>query len=151
MPGYIPSNYHAVTPYLIVDDAAAALEFYHRVLNAKEQVRMPGPNGKIAHAEILVGDSHVMLADEAPQIGAYGPKHFNGSPVTLMVYVPDVDATYRTALAAGAVSEREPADQFYGDRTAGVKDPFGHKWYFATHVRDVTPEEMKAAMAKSAS
>ena len=151
MPKHIPNNYHAVTPYLIVDDAAAALEFYKRVIDAKEEMRMPRPDGKIGHAEIVIGDSRVMLADEAPAMGAYAPKHFNGSPVTLMVYVPDVDATYKTAVAAGAKTERPPEDQFYGDRTAGVTDPWGHKWYFATHVRDVTPEEMKAHMAKGSS
>jgi PhnB protein len=149
MPKYIAEGFTAVTPYLIVDDAAAALDYYKRVMGAVETVRMPRPDGKIAHAEFTVDGAAVMIADEAPAMNAYSPRHYKGSPVTLMVYVPDVDATYKAAVSAGGRSEREPADQFYGDRTAGVIDPFGHKWYFATHVRDVTPEEMKAYMAKN--
>src|SRR5579884_370610 len=131
MPKHIPEGYTAVTPYLIVDNAAAALDYYKRVMGAVETVRMPRPDGKIAHAEFTVGGAHVMLADENPAVDAFSPRHFKGSPVTLMVYVPDVDATYKGAVSAGGTSEREPADQFYGDRTAGVIDPFGHKWYFA--------------------
>ncbi|MGC1421723.1 MAG: VOC family protein [Terracidiphilus sp.] len=148
----IPDGYHSVTPYLIIGKgrASEAIDFYARAFNAKEVMRMPGQQGRIAHAEIQLGDSRIMLADEAPQIDAYGPDHFKGSPVTLLVYVPDVDATTKQATAAGASVERPIADQFYGDRTAGLKDPFGHVWYLATHVRDVSKEEMEQHMHASA-
>ena len=148
----IPDGYHSVTPYLIIGKGRAgeAIDFYARAFNAKEVMRMPGAQGRIAHAEIQLGDSRIMLADESPQIDAYGPDHFKGSPVTLLVYVPDVDATTKQATAAGASVERPIADQFYGDRTAGLKDPFGHVWYLATHVRDVSKEEMEQHMHASA-
>ncbi len=144
----IPDGYHSVTPYLIIGKgrASEAIDFYGRAFNAKEVMRMPGPDGRITHAEIQLGDSKIMLADEAPKIDAYGPDHFRGSPITLMVYVPDVDATTKQAAAAGATIVRPIADQFYGDRTAGLKDPFGHVWYLATHVRDVSKEEMEHHM-----
>jgi uncharacterized glyoxalase superfamily protein PhnB len=113
-------------------------------------MRMPGPNGGIAHAEIQIGDSRIMLADEAPKTDAYGPNHYKGSPVTLHLYVPDVDATTKQAASAGATVVRPLADQFYGDRSAGLQDPFGHRWYLATHVRDVSMEEMKQHMHEMA-
>jgi len=149
----IPEGYHSVTPYLIIGDgrASEALGFYARAFGATEIMRMPGPNGGIMHAEIRLGDSVLMLADEAPKMEAYGPKHYGGSPVTLHVYVPDVDATVKQAETAGATIIRPLADQFYGDRTAGLKDPFGHKWYLATHVRDVSMEEMQQHMNATAS
>lgn len=143
----IPEGYHSVTPYLIVNGAAKALDFYQRAFGAKEIMRMPGPGGKIMHAEIRIGNSVVMLADEHPEINARSPEAFGGSPVMIHLYVEDVDAMFNQALAAGAKVERPLADQFYGDRTGGVKDPFGYSWYIATHKEDVTPEEMKKRMA----
>ncbi len=144
----IPEGHHSVTPYLVISGGRAgeALDFYARAFNARELARLPRPDGGIAHAEMQLGDSRIMLADEAPKIDAYGPDHYGGSPVTFHVYVPDVDATTEQATAAGAKVIRPPADQFYGDRTAGVEDPFGHKWYLATHVRDVSMEEMQEHM-----
>jgi PhnB protein len=149
----IPDGYHSVTPYLIIGNGRAneALEFYARAFNTKEILRMPGPEGRISHAEIQLGDSIIMLADESPKIEAFGPSHFGGSPVTLHVYVPDVDATSKQAAAAGATVIRPVADQFYGDRTAGLQDPFGHRWYLATHVRDVSMEELQQQMNAMAS
>jgi PhnB protein len=148
----IPDGYHSVTPYLIIGKrkAAEAIDFYVRAFNAKEIMRMPGPDGGIAHAEIQLGDSKIMLADEAPTIDAFGPDHFKGSPISLLVYIPDVDAITKQATAAGATVTRPIADQFYGDRTAGLTDPFGHRWYLATHVRDVSKEEMEQHMHASA-
>ena len=148
----IPDGYHSVTPYLIIGKGKAgeAIDFYSRAFNAKEVMRMPGPGGRIAHAEIQLGDSRIMLADESPSIDAYGPDHFHGSPITLLVYVPDVDATTKQAAASGATIVRPIADQFYGDRTAGLKDPFGHVWYLATHIRDVSKEEMEQHMHATA-
>jgi PhnB protein len=144
----IPDGYHSVTPYLIIGEgkASTALDFYVRAFGAKEVMRMPGPDGGLVHAEMQLGDSKIMLADEAPKMDAYGPNHYGGSPVTLHVYVPDVDATAKQATAAGAKLIRPVADQFYGDRTAGFQDPFGHKWYFATHIREVAMEELQHHM-----
>jgi PhnB protein len=149
----IPEGYNGVTPYLIVDGAAQAMEFYKRAFGAVETFRMDGPEGKIGHAELKVGDSHVMLADENPAMGARGPKTVGGSPISLVLYVEDVDAVVARAVEAGAKLTRPVADQFYGDRTGGVEDPFGHAWYVATHVEDVSPEEMRkrAAAAHPAS
>jgi PhnB protein len=138
----IPDGYHSVQPYLIIKNAAAAIDFYKRAFGAKERLRME-KDGRVGHAEIEIGDSCVMLADEHPEIGAHSPEHYGGSPVSLMVYVTDCDAVYKQALAAGAKSDREPADQFYGDRMAGVLDPFGYKWYLGTHIKDVSPKEME--------
>jgi PhnB protein len=141
----IPEGYHVVTPYLICHGAAQAIDFYKKVFGATEIMRMPGPDGRLAHAELQLGDSRIMMADEAASIGARSPKHYGGSPVSLLVYVDNVDEVYRQALAAGATSVREPQDQFYGDRSSWVIDPFGHSWYIHTHIRDVTPEEMRQA------
>lgn len=138
----IPDGYHSVQPYLILKNAAQAIAFYTKAFGAKERFRMEN-NGRIGHAEIEIGDSCVMMADEHPEIGAYSSEHYGGSPVSLMVYVTDCDAVYRQALAAGAKSEREPTDQFYGDRMAGVVDPFGYRWYLGTHIKDVSKEEME--------
>lgn len=143
----IPAGYHAVTPYLIVDGAAKALDFYVQVFGAKEVMRMPGPDGRVAHAEILIGDSHVMLADEAPQMGIRGPQPGAATPLSLMVYVPDVDAMFAKAIAAGASEQRAVMDQFYGDRSGTLRDPFGHVWTISTHIEDVTPEEAQRRMA----
>lgn len=148
----IPDGYHSVTPYLIIGkgQAGQAIDFYARAFNAREVMRMPGPDGGIAHAEMQLGNSRIMLADESPKMDAYGPDHFKGSPITLHVYVPDVDAITKQATAAGATVNRPLADQFYGDRTSGLTDPFGHRWYLATHIRDVSQEEMEQHMHASA-
>jgi len=142
----IPDGYHSVQPYLQVKGAAAAIEFYTRAFGATEIMRMPGPDGRLGHAEIRIGDSIVMLADEHPERGIHGPAHYGGVPMTILLYMENCDAVYAKAIAAGAKSLREPADQFYGDRMAGVEDPFGFQWYIATHVKDVTPDQMQAAM-----
>ena len=146
----IPEGYHSVTPYLIVNGAAKALDFYAQALGAEERMRMPGPGGKVMHAEIQIGDSVVMLADEFPEMGARSPQSIGGTPVGICLYVEDVDAVFKRAIAAGAKEERPLVNQFYGDRSGTIIDPFGHKWTIATHVEDVTPEEMgrrAAAMA----
>jgi PhnB protein len=139
----IPDGYHSVQPYLHIRGAVEALDFYQKAFGATERMRMPRPDGRIGHAEIQLGDSVIMLADEHPENGIYGPKHFGGSAVSIMVYVEDCDSVYQQALAAGAKSLREPADQFYGDRMAGVEDPFGFQWWIGTHVKDVPPEELQ--------
>jgi PhnB protein len=146
----IPDGYHSVTPYLIVDDGARAIDFYKQAFGAKELMRMPAPGGKIGHAEIKIGDSVIMLADEAPEMDARSAKHYGGSPVSLMVYVDDVDKLFPQAVAAGAKEVRPVADQFYGDRTGTLVDPFGHTWSIATHVEDVSPEEIDRRFAKMA-
>jgi len=146
----IPEGYHSVTPYLIVNGAAKALDFYAQALGAEERMRMPGPGGKVMHAGIQIGDSVVMLADEFPEMGARSPQSIGGTPVGICLYVEDVDAVFKRAIAAGAKEERPLVNQFYGDRSGTIIDPFGHKWTIATHVEDVTPEEMgrrAAAMA----
>jgi PhnB protein len=141
----IPAGYHSITPYLIIDGAAVALDFYKRAFGAKEKVRMPYGE-RIAHAEILIGDSHVMLADENPDMAARAPQPGSVPPVSILLYVKDVDAVFKRAVAAGARVERPLADQFYGDRTGGLIDPFGHRWYLCTHIEDVSPKEMKRRM-----
>ena len=142
-----PEGYHAVTPYLIVEGAAQDIDFYKKVFGATELMRMPGPGGRIMHAEIKIGDSPVMLADESPANNALAPTSVGGTSVGIMLYVPDVDQVFNSAIAAGAKSERVVEDQFYGDRNGTFVDPFGHKWTVGTHKEQVTPEEMKARMA----
>lgn len=144
----IPDGYPAVSPHLSVVGAAAAIEFYGTVFGATERMRMPAPGGMIFHAEIQIGDSVVMLADEMADMGARSPKALGGSPVTISVYVDDVDAVYERALGAGATSLQPLKDQFYGDRSGQFEDPFGHRWHVATHVEDVEPEEMGRRMAE---
>jgi PhnB protein len=149
----IPDNYPRVSPYLIVDGADAAIAFYTKVLGASVRGRMGGPDGKVGHAELELGDGLIMLADEHPDMGARGPKTIGGSPVTISVYVEDVDSTFASALAEGATELRAVEDQFYGDRSGQFEDPFGHHWSVATHVEDVPPDEMEkraAAMAAEA-
>jgi PhnB protein len=141
----IPDGYHSVQPYLMFKNTAAAIGFYTAAFGATERFRMPEPSGRISHAEIQIGDSILMMADEAPSIGAWSIQHYGGSPVSFLVYTPDCDSLYKQAVAAGAISEREPADQPYGDRMCGIKDPFGYRWYFATHIKDMSAEEMTAA------
>jgi PhnB protein len=144
---YVPEGYHSITPYLIIQGAAAAIEFYKQAFGAVEVVRMPGPDGTIGHAELRIGDSFVMMADQPAQqqapVMSYAPAHYGGSPVALLLYTPNVDAVAQAAVAAGATMKRPPEDQFYGDRACILTDPFGHQWYVHTHIRDVSPEEMK--------
>ena len=144
----IPAGYHSVTPYLVVKGAAAAIDFYKKAFGATELLRLPLPDGKVAHAEVKIGDSPVMLADENEAFR--GPQPGAGAPVSLMVYVPDVDRVFAQALAAGAKEMRPLADQFYGDRLGTLVDPFGHVWSLATHVEDVTPDEIGRRFAKMA-
>jgi PhnB protein len=138
----IPDGYPRVSPYLVVDGAQKAIEFYTSVLGFTERMRMPGPDGRIGHAELQLVDSVVMLADEFPDMGAKAPGAYGGSPVSLTVYVEDVDATFEKATGAGATVVRPPENQFYGDRSATFDDPFGHRWTVNTHVEEVSPEEM---------
>jgi PhnB protein len=146
MPKPIPDGYHSVTPYLICRGAQAAIEFYARALGATELYRMPDPEGRIMHAELQVGDSRVMLADETPEFRS--PLSVGGTPVTIVLYVNDVDATFRRAIEAGAKELRAVKTQFYGDRSGTLVDPFGHVWTVGTHVEDVSPEEMNRRMAE---
>jgi PhnB protein len=142
-----PDGYHTATPYLIIQGAAAALDFYKKVFGATEIMRMAQPDGKIGHAEMRIGDSVIMLADELPQMGYRGPKSLGGSPVSLMLYFEDVDAVVARAVAAGAKLTQPVQDKFYGDRNGVLEDPFGHVWTIATHMEDVSPEEMGKRMA----
>jgi PhnB protein len=142
----IPQGYHSVTPYLIINGASRAIDFYKNTFGAQEVMRFPGPNGTIGHAELRIGDSVIMLADE--QMAQYrSPEAYGGSPVSLMIYVPDVDKTFKQAIANGAKETRAVQDQFYGDRSGNLVDPFGHVWTIATHVEDVSMEEMQRRMA----
>ena len=138
----IPEGYPRVSPYLVVDGGQKAIEFYKTVLGFTERMRMPGPDGRIGHAELQLDGSVVMLADEFPEVGAKAPSAYGGSPVSLTVYVEDVDATFERATEAGATGVRPLENQFYGDRSATFDDPFGHRWTINTHVEDVSPEEM---------
>jgi PhnB protein len=139
----IPEGYHTATPYLIIRNAADAIEFYKRAFGAIELFRFPAPEGKIGHAEIKIGDSPIMLADEYPDMGYNGPKALGGSPVSLMLYVEDVDTVFNQALGAGASVKEALTDKFYGDRTGTLVDPFGHIWHVSTHKEDVPLEEME--------
>jgi uncharacterized glyoxalase superfamily protein PhnB len=139
----IPDGAHTVTPYMTLKDASRAIEFYARAFGAEEVVRMPGPGGRgVMHAEIKIGDSMVYLSDEMPGTGAKSPGALGGTAVTLHLYVPDSDAAYARAVAAGAKGTMPPADMFWGDRFSQVVDPFGHRWSIATHTEDLTPEQM---------
>lgn len=144
----IPDGYHSVTPYLIVKGAARALEFYKKAFNAQELYRMDAPGGTIGHAEIQIGDSRIMLSDEFPEMGARSPETLGGSPIGLCIYVENVDVFFKQAVAAGGKEERPVKDQFYGDRSGTLRDPFGHQWTIATHKEDVSPEEMARRMAQ---
>ena len=145
---YIPEGYNAVTPCLIIKGAAQAIEYYKKVFGATVAVRMDGPDGRIGHAELKIGNSHIMLADEHPEMGHRSPLSVGDSPVSMLVYVEDVDAAVERAVAAGAKILKPVKDQFYGDRSGFIQDPFGHLWGVATHIEDVTPEQMKERMAK---
>jgi len=147
----IPEGYHSVTPYLIIKDAAKALDFYKKAFNATEVMRFADPKGTVMHAEIKIGNSIIMLADEFPKMDCYSPQTVGGSPIFIHLYVENVDKITQQAIAAGAKVQRPVADQFYGDRSGSVIDPFGHIWNISTHVEDVAPEEIKrrqAAMMK---
>jgi len=143
----IPEGYPRVTPYLIVDGAAQAIEFYREVLGATARGVMTGPDGRVGHAELQLGDSVLMLADEHPEMDISGPKATGGTPVMIHVYVEDVDATMERAVAAGATTSRPVEDQFYGDRSGQFVDPFGHRWNIASHIEDVPPDEMERRAA----
>ena len=146
-PSHIPTGYHSVNPYLIVDNAAGAMEFYQKAFGAQEVMRLGPPGGKIMHAEVQIGDSKLMFADEVPQMGALSPKSVGGSSVFIALYVENVDEVVARATAAGAQVLRPVQDQFYGDRSGTVLDPFGHKWTIATHKEDVSPEEIERRFA----
>jgi PhnB protein len=144
----IPAGYHNVTPYLIVRNAAAAIDFYKKAFDAVELMRFPGPGGKIMHAEVKIGDSAVMLADEMPDEGYVGPQTLGGVGVSMMLYVEDVDKQFAQAVSAGATAKRPVADQFYGDRLGTLVDPFGHVWSIATHKEDLSMDEINKRMQK---
>jgi PhnB protein len=143
----IPDGYQSVIPYLIVSGAAKALDYYQKAFGAKERMRLPMPDGRIGHAEIEIGDCVVMLADEFPQMGAKSPQTIGGTPVGICIYVADVDTIFKQAIAAGGKEEKPLQNQFYGDRSGTLIDPFGHKWTVATHIEDVSPEEISRRMA----
>jgi PhnB protein len=147
----IPDGYPRVTPYLIVDGASAAIDFYTSVLGATERMRMPAPEDKVGHAELEIGDSVIMLADEAPDMDARGPRAVGGTPVSLHVYVEDADSVFERAVQAGAKALRPVEDRFYGDRSGSFEDPFGHQWHVATHVEDIPADEMKERAAAASS
>jgi PhnB protein len=146
----IPEGYHSVTPYLIVDDGKGAIDFYTRAFGAEEKFRLP-MGDRVGHAEIKIGDSIVMLADEFPDMGNLGPKNRGGTTVSLLVYVPDVDTAFKKAIGAGATEKRPLENQFWGDRMGTLTDPFGHQWSLATHVEDVPPDEMQKRMQQFSS
>lgn len=145
----IPDGMRTVTPHLVCAGAADAITFYKKAFNAVEVARMPGPEGKLMHAQLRIGDSAIMLVDEFPDFGSFGPKSLKGSPVTIHLYVADVDTDFNRAVDAGAKVKMALADMFWGDRYGVLEDPFGHYWSIATHVRDVSMEEMQQAMQKA--
>ena len=143
----IPPGYPRVSPYLVAQDCKRALAWYVQALGGEETMRIPGPNGTVMHGEVRIGDSVVMVGEQSPDYGAFGPAHYGGTSVSMVVYVEDVDTAFARALAAGAKAERPVADQPYGDRMGTITDPFGHRWHLATHVEDVSPEEIARRMA----
>ena len=145
----IPEGYPRVTPYLSVAGAADAIDFYGKIFGAKERMRMEGPDGSIGHAEVQIGDAVIMMADENPDFGNTSPKTLGGTPVTISIYVEDADDVFERAIQAGATSLRPVENQFYGDRAGSFEDPFGHQWHVATHVEDVSPEEMQKRAAEA--
>lgn len=147
----IPEGYSTITPYLIFSGAAKAIEFYKAAFDAKELFRMDAGEGKIGHAELQIGSSRIMIADEHPELGYVSPQTLKGSPVSFMIYVNDVDSTAKKAVAAGMTVKKEIENQFYGDRTGTFQDPFGHTWTIGTHIEDVSPEEMQRRLKNSSS
>ena len=143
----VPDGYHTVTPYLIINGAAQAIDYYRNAFGASELLRMPDPQGRIAHAELRIGDSVIMLADEHHEMGYRAPRTLGGTSVSILLYLVDVDTVFARAISAGGKSLRPVADQFYGDRMGTLEDPFGHVWTIGTHIEDVPPEEMKRRMA----
>ncbi len=139
---WLPEGYRQLTPYLVIDGAEKAITFYKTVFDAKENMRMNGPEGKIGHAELLIGDSRIMLADQSPTMGAWAPTHYKGSPISIHLYVSDADQVVKKALENGATLDRPIEDKFYGDRSGSIKDPFGYIWHVSTHTEDLTPEEI---------
>ena len=139
----IPEGYHSVTPSLTLDDASAAIEIYKRAFAATELYRLPGPGGKVMHAELKIGNSHIMLSDEFPDCGALSPKTIGGCPSSLLIYVEDVDAAFAQAIKAGATEKQPLTNQFWGDRIGSLMDPYGFRWSIATHIEDVSPEEIQ--------
>ena len=139
----IPHGYHTITPHLLVREAAKAIDFYKKAFGAEELMRLPGPGGKIMHAELRIGDSAVMLGDEMPEHGCKGPQSYGGSPVSFYLYFENVDAAWKRAVDAGGKTKMPLADMFWGDRTGQIEDPFGHLWSLAQHIKDLTPEEIK--------
>jgi PhnB protein len=144
----IPKGYQSITPYLIVNEGVKAIAFYKKVFGAKERMRMNQPGGKIGHAELKIGDSIIMLADECHEVEARSPKTIGGSPITIHVYIKNVDEVVKRAVKAGATLIRPIEDMFFGDRSGGVEDPFGHKWIISTHIEDVTPAQLKKRAAE---
>ena len=144
---HIPDGYHTVTPYLTVKNAAAALDFYERAFGAKVTMRLDAPDGRVGHAEFLIEGSPVMMSDEYPEMGATSPQTLGGVTSSLMIYLENVDARFAQAIAAGATVEKPLTNQFYGDRSGTVKDPFGHRWTLATHVEDIPPDELSKRAA----
>jgi PhnB protein len=142
----IPEGYYSITPYLVIKGAAAAIDFYKQAFGATEIMRMPQPDGRVGHAELKFGNSIVMLADEYPEMQVVGPKTLGNTSVGLLLYLDDVDKAVERAVSLGATIKKPIADQFYGDRTGTIEDPFGHKWTLAVHIEDVTPEEMQRRM-----
>jgi len=142
-----PSQYHSLTPYLIVQGASKAIDFYKNAFGATEIFRMPMPDGRVGHAELKIGDAVLMLADEYPEMGAVSPSSLGNSPVGILLYVADTDTVTNKAVSLGATIEKPLANQFYGDRSATIKDPFGHKWTIATHIEDVSPEEIERRLS----
>lgn len=145
---YKPDGYSTISPYLIASDAAAAIHFYIAAFGATERMRLSGPGDSVMHAELEIGDSVIMIADEFPEMSALGPETIGGTPVGLFLYVEDCDAVVEKAVDLGAILERPAEDQFYGDRTGTLRDPFGHRWTITTHIEDVSPEEMERRMAE---
>jgi len=145
----IPEGFHSVTPYLALQDAAPAIEFYKKAFGATEITRMNGPDGKVAHAEIKIGDSIILLGPAPPESGVRAPQSLNGSSVSILLYVPDADATFKQAVSAGAKSVQAVENQLWGDRYGRIADPFGHSWSLATHVEDVAPDEMRRRMQEA--
>lgn len=143
----IPEGFNSVTPYLYIKGATKAIDFYKTAFGATEVMRMPGPNGTVAHAEIEIGNTRIMLSDERPDMGARSPQTVGGTPIGLHLYVDNVDATFKKAIDAGAKEDRPVKNEFYGDRTGSLTDPYGFRWFVATHVEDVAPEELKKRMA----